>query len=212
MDGVLVDTEPLYSKHRINYSKKRWDVDIDESFMQSARGLSSRSFWEKLFGEFNITHSIEEAVIHARADYLEFLKNHAQLKPIEGIIDLIEKLHKKDILLGIASSSSLTRIIFILQLLKVKDKFKTIISSDDVENGKPYPDIYLKAAEKLGVDPKGAVAVEDATNGVKSAKAAGMKVIAFKDPKHNVQDLSEADLIIKSFSEINLHKLQKLIS
>lgn len=212
MDGVLVDTEPLYDEQRIAYTKKRFNVDIDKEFMSRARGLSAKSFFELLFTEFKITHSIEEVVQHSRDDYFEFLKNHPDLKPIDGVVDLINQLHKEGILLAVASSASSRRINFILELLNVKDKFQTISHSDIVEKGKPHPDIYLKAAQLLGVDPKDCVAIEDATNGVKSAKAAGMKVIGFRNSSHNTQDLSEADLILRNFNELSIPKIKSLFS
>ena len=97
-----------------------------------------------------------------------------------------------------------------LELLNVKDKFQVISHSDIVERGKPHPDIYLKAAELLGVTPEECIAIEDAEGGVKSAKAAGMKVIGFKDSSHNTQDLSEADLLVTDFNQLTLQALEKL--
>ena len=210
MDGVLVDTEATYDSHLTGYLKKEFNLDINKDFLDTTRGLSSRSFWEKIFNEFNLTHSIEEVIQHARLTYFEFLKSHPDLKPIDGVIDLINSLEKSGLLLAVASSASLRRIRMILESLGIQDKFKAIICGDDVEKGKPHPDIYLKAAERLGINPKDCIAIEDATNGIKSAKAAGMKVIAYRDPKHNVQDLSKADLIIKSFAGLDLSKLKKL--
>lgn len=210
LDGVLVNSEPIYDQHRIGYSKKRFNVEIDREFMTKVRGLSSKSFWEILFREFNITHSIEEVINHSRADYFEFLKNHPDLKPIDGVVKLINELRKSGVKLAVASSASLRRINFILELFGIKDKFQAIAHSDDVKLGKPHPDIYLKAAELLGVDPKDCISIEDAKSGVKSAKAAGMKVVGFKESSHNTQDLSEADLIIKNFSGLNLERLKNL--
>ena len=115
-----------------------------------------------------------------------------------------------NIKIAVASSASHHRIKAILEIIKLDDKFEVIISADHIKNSKPHPEIYLMAAKTLGVDPNDCVAIEDATNGVKSARAAGMKVIAFKDPNHNIQDLSEADLIVNSFTELNLQRLTKL--
>lgn len=212
MDGVLVDTEPTYDKHLIKYLKTRFDIDVDKNFFDDKRGLSSHAFWEKVLIEFNLTHSMEEIVTHARQTYYEFLIKNPILKPIDGISELIDSLLKANIPIAVASSASLRRINMMFETSGLLNKFKVITCADDVEKGKPHPDIYLKAAEKLGVNPKDCIAIEDATNGVKSAKSAGMKVIAFKDPIHNQQDLSEANLIIKNFSELDLKRLQKFFS
>ncbi len=209
MDGVLVDSEPLADLHFSKFLNDQFSINVEPDFFQRFRGSSSKHFWEIIIKEFNLNATYESISEIARPRYLDFLKK-SDLKAIPGIKELIESLLKAHIKIAVASSASHNRIKTILEIIKLSDKFEIIISADHIKNSKPHPEIYLIAAKTLGVNPKEAVAIEDATNGVKSAKAAGMKVIAFKDPAHSIQDLSEADLVIKNFSELNLSKLRNL--
>jgi HAD superfamily hydrolase (TIGR01509 family) len=86
--------------------------------------------------------------------------------------------------LGVASSANRPLIELALELSGLRDRFQAVVSSEEVERGKPAPDVYLEAARRLGVDPADCVAVEDATNGLLSAHAAGMRVIAVPDPRY----------------------------
>lgn len=211
MDGVLVDTEPLYEQHRIAYLKKIGH-DLGSEFFETHRatlgGTTARRYWEFMSQHIKLEKTIEELIEHSRNDYLEFLMSLPNLAPNPGVVDLINRL--SEIPLAVASSASLRRIKTILQIFKIEDKFKIIVCGDDVSRSKPAPDIYLKAAELLKLDPKECVVIEDVTNGVKSAKAAGMKVVGYAGAPHNTQDLSKADLIINNFSELNNNKLSEL--
>lgn len=145
----------------------------------------------------------------AQPSYLEFLKK-SNLNSIPGVAELIQYLLDKNIKIAVASSASLKRIKTLLEIIKLSDEFEIIISADDIKNSKPHPEIYLIAAKTLGMNPKDCIAIEDATNGVKSAKAAGMKVIGYAGSSHNTQDLSEANLIINDFLKLNFKVLNNL--
>lgn len=211
MDGVLVDTEPLADLHFSKFLKTRFNIDVEPEFFQRFRGNTSKHFWEIIIKEFNLETTYGEIIEIAQPKYLDFLVKSG-LQPIPGVVQLISNLLEQNIKIAVASSASQKRIITILKIINLSDKFEVIISADHIKNSKPHPEIYLIAAKTLNVDPKDCIAIEDATNGVKSAKAAGMKVIAYKDPQHNMQDLSEADVVVKHFEEINLHKFQEFIS
>jgi len=207
MDGVLVDTEPLADKFFTDVIKEHFTIELKPDYFQKTRGHTSEKFWATVIEEFNLNTTPEEMIKRARPRYLEFLKK-SNLSSIPSVLQLINQLLKSGIKIAVASSASQNRIKTTLEIIKLSDKFEIIISADQIKNSKPHPEIYLLAAKTLGVNPKDCIAIEDATNGVKSAKAAGMKVIAFKDPVHNQQDLSEADLIINSFLDIEIEKLK----
>ena len=86
--------------------------------------------------------------------------------------------------------------------------FKTIVSGYEVENGKPAPDIFLYAAKRLGVQPEDCIVIEDSENGIEAATSAGMKCIGFRNLNSGKQDLSSADMVMDSFSEVNYKKLR----
>lgn len=209
MDGVLVDTEPLADLHFSKLLKEQFSIDVEPEFFQRFRGNTSKHFWEIIIKEFNLKTTYGEIIEIAQPKYLDFLIKSG-LQPIPGVVDLIGNLLKQNIKIAVASSGSAKRIKTILEIINLSNKFEVIISADHIKNSKPHPEIYLIAAKTLGIDPKDCVAIEDSTNGVKSAKAAGMKVIAYKDPTHNSQDLSGANLTTKGFGEISFGKLESL--
>lgn len=208
MDGVLVNTEPFADIHFSRYLKDKFNIEVKPDFFQRFRGNTSEYFWKIIIKEFNLDSSYEEISKEGRPRYLDFLKK-SNLQAIPRVSDLIHNLLEQNIKIAVASSASHHRIQTILEIIKLSDKFEVIISADHIKNSKPHPEIYLTAAKTLNVAPKDCIAIEDAKNGVKSAKAAEMKVIGFKDSTHNTQDLSEADLVIKSFADLNLSMLKK---
>lgn len=209
MDGVLVDTEPLADLHFSKFLKEQFSVEVESEFFQRFRGNTSKHFWEIIIGEFNLKTTYGEIIKIAQPKYLNFLIKSG-LQPIPGVVELIDNLLKHNIKIAVASSASQKRIKTILEIINLSNKFEALISADHVKNSKPDPEIYLIAAKTLGVDPKDSVAIEDSTNGVKSAKAAGMKVIGFKNSSHNIQDLTETDLLVTDFKQLTPKILEKI--
>jgi HAD superfamily hydrolase (TIGR01509 family) len=106
--------------------------------------------------------------------------------------------------LGLASSSNRELIDLALELLGVKHRFKATVSSEEVARGKPAPDVYLEAARRLGVEPTHAAAIEDSENGIRAAKAAGIRVIAIPNPHFPPAEdaLTQADVLLRSLDEL----------
>ena len=106
--------------------------------------------------------------------------------------------------LGLASSSNREVIDTVLELAGIAQYFRATVSSEEVERGKPAPDVYLEAARRLGVDPTDCAAVEDSANGIRSARAAGMRVIAIPNPHYPPSDdvLALADVTLHSLDEL----------
>ena len=110
-----------------------------------------------------------------------------------------------------ASSGTKEFINIVLDKFKIRDYFRVIVSGDEVSVGKPAPETFLIAAEKLGLSPQQCIVLEDATNGIESAKAAGCKCIAIPYKKGLKQDLSKADLILDSLNEVNEENLNSVL-
>lgn len=208
LDGVLIDTEELYVEHRVEFLK-RMGYEISANFFKPLRGSHNRGYWEAVIKHLKLPHAIDELIKDSREDYIRFLKER-KIELSTGARKLIEILYTEGIKLGVASSANPKRIQMILEETGISEKFEAVVSGDDIDNPKPAPDAYLKSAEVLGVDPSDCVAIEDTTLGIQSAKSAGMKVVGFIGPEDNTQDLSESDLIIKSFSGLNLEILKDL--
>ena len=208
MDGVIVNTEPVHDKasnivlekHSILLDKET-NTKIDNEF----RGCTEEFFWKTFSKRFKIKGNYKKLIEEKREIYLETIKN--SLEPFPSVLNLIKDLKEK-YKIGLASSSSAKEIDFILTKLKIKKYFDIITSGEFVKKSKPEPDIYLETASKLVVKPENCLVFEDAVNGVKAAKAAGMKCIAITT-SFGKKDLKEADLIIDSFEGFDLKTIEK---
>lgn len=207
MDGVIIDTEPLYDQHMLSYLPSL-GISVGKGYLEQFRGTNIIYQWTKIKKDFKLHPSVEDLGQRARNSYYQFLKK-SLLEPTPGIVNLIHALQNHQYKIALVSSASQRRINLILRKLSMKNVFPIVICGDDVKRSKPNPDIYLKAAELLSMDPTDCVVIEDAMNGVRSAKAAGMKVIAYK-ATHNKQDLSKADIIINHFKDVTIDMLNNL--
>jgi beta-phosphoglucomutase family hydrolase len=209
MDGVIIDSEPIHSK-----VEKRLFEDlglaISDDEHHSFVGTTSRWMWSYIKDKYKLDQSIEELVQMEAASYIGHLLSQKDEKPIPGVVDLIQELHGNNVRLAVASSASVRNIEIVLKMFNVEKYFEARISGDEVRNGKPAPDVFLHCAKILGLRPEECVVIEDSKNGVEAAKAAGMRCIGFKNPNSGEQDLSAADMVIRSFLELDYQRLRRI--
>ncbi len=208
MDGVIIDSEPLHCKLEREILKELGGK-ITEKEHNAFIGTTDYHMWSTLKKKFNIEKSIDE-IIQIKKE--RFIKNIHMLNLVDNVEEFMEKLHKERYPMGLASSNNRKIVDLIVNRFKLDKYLKVIVSGEDVSQGKPHPEIFLKTAEKLGVEPSDCVVIEDAKNGVIAAKAAGMKCIGFKNSNSGDQDLSQADLIISSYDELDLDTLKRLFN
>lgn len=201
MDGVIVDSEPLHIEH-LHKFLLTIGVPEPQKFTGNLKGVSATDTWRLLIQEFDLPQDVDVLVKNSRQSYIDYLNELPNLPSIPGSVDFIKYIHDKGYKLALASSAAPARIQMFLKKLKLEKYFQTVVSGDDVDHSKPDPDIFLLAAERLGVKPRDCVVVEDATNGVQAASRAGMKCIAYAGSIHNDDDLSSADLIVKDFGAL----------
>ncbi|EKQ57003.1 MULTISPECIES: HAD family phosphatase [unclassified Clostridium] len=204
MDGVIIDSEPIHFEVDMQTLK---DLGCNISFEELEKyvGTTNEYMITDLKRKYNINQSVDE-IIQYKVEMTKKKVIESDLKPIEGIYELLLHLKRNNIPIAIASSSPRSFIEVVISKFEIKDYFNYIISGEEVLNGKPAPDIYFKAAKKLKVSPENCIVIEDSRNGVLAAKAAGMKCIGFKNVNSGNQDLSKADIIVKSISEILIMK------
>jgi beta-phosphoglucomutase family hydrolase len=210
MDGVLIDSEPAY----LEMNKKlfvEFGIEMDEENYKALVGLPSLPMWTMLKEKYNLQNSISDFMKLEKKRMVEILDSDIISKPIEGIYELLDILTEKNVKLSVASSSAKDNIDFVLGKLDLARYFDFIISGDEVINGKPAPDIFLRAAENLGSHPEKCYVIEDSANGIRAAKSAEMHSIGFLNNGANLQDLSEAELIINNFNKESRSKLIKFI-
>ena len=199
MDGVLVDTEKY---HEMAYKAvvRKFGVNLTEKEIIMFKGVTALENIQYIFKKYEIKKDAAKYALLKDKVYRSYLKN---LKALPGVSDLLKKMKKQKIKLALASSGSRLNVEYILRKIKAKKYFDVIINGEQVKKGKPNPEIFLKAAKKLKVKPKECVVVEDAVNGVKAAKRAGMFCIGIATT-FSKNKLKEADLIINSLNELKV--------
>jgi HAD superfamily hydrolase (TIGR01509 family) len=209
MDGVLLDSEPYY----YDYLYQRFaelGLTVTEEEYNGFVGLPTNKVWSYLEKANNINLGIEN-LLKYEEEQVNIIFMEAPLEPITGVKDLLDVMASLDILMGVASSSSKSTIQLIIEKLGLSTYFKFLVSGTEVENGKPHPDIFLKAAQLHNVSPENCIVIEDSKNGIMGAKRAGMTCVGFRNPGSGQQDLSEADIVIDSYSKENIDSIIRLL-
>jgi HAD superfamily hydrolase (TIGR01509 family) len=184
MDGVLMDSEQLWNQSKqevVRDAGGHWRDDAPRAMM----GMSSPEWSRYMHDELGIdedVHEINRAVVERMEQHL---REHLPLLP--GAVEVVRTLHLRWPL-ALASSANREIIDFALDAAGLAGDFRATISSEEVERGKPAPDVYLEAACRLDVAADRCVAIEDSSNGMRSAAAAGMAVIAIPNPHYPPDD------------------------
>lgn len=197
-DGLLVDSEPIY-------------VKANKRFL-SEHGINNFSIINKIFGmraeetfvlmkeTFNLQGTIDE-LMNQRNNYIIEDFENGILKLMPDLVKILGELSEKYIL-AIGSSSKKILLDKAMEINKFSQFFTVIVCGDDVEKGKPEPDIYLKVAEKLNLSSEECIVLEDAPNGILSGKRAGMKTIAIPNEQTKDLEFPEPDFILNSLKEV----------
>lgn len=208
LDGVLIDSEQVWDAAREDLVRERggtWNERATTDMM----GMSSKewsSYMRDRLGVPMTPAEINDDVVRRVASTYEHglpLLPHA----LETVRELAARWP-----LGLASSSNRPIIDLVLEQAGVRACFAAVVSSEEVANGKPAPDVYLAAARELDVDPKDCAAIEDSTNGIKSAVAAGMRTIAVPNRQFRPDDdvLASAAVIVSSLAEVTVDLVASL--
>ena len=202
MDGVIIDSEPIHFEVDMQ-TMKDFGCSISKEELNKYVGTTNEYMWTDIKNKYKLDQSVEE-IINYRSEMVTRKVIESDLIPIEGIADLLKELKVKNIPAAIASSSPRDFIEVVVSKFQLEDYFSCILSGEEVENGKPAPDIYVETAKKLGISPEECIVIEDSKNGVLAAKKAGMKCIGFKNINSGDQDLSKADCIVSSILDVNI--------
>jgi HAD superfamily hydrolase (TIGR01509 family) len=200
LDGLLLDSEQVWDEVREQLVKERggrWHERAQTEMM----GMSSVEWSRYMHDELGLSEPPDEI----SGEVVRRLEERYQreLPLIDGAREAVERLAARWPL-GLASSSHRELIDLVLALSGLTEFFRVTVSSEEVPRGKPAPDVYLEAARGLGVPPERCAAVEDSRNGIRSARAAGMKVIAIPNPHFppGEDSLALADVTLGSLAEL----------
>jgi HAD superfamily hydrolase (TIGR01509 family) len=208
LDGVIVQSEEIWDDVRERYVRERggrYDAEAQRAMM----GMSSHEWSGFIHDELGVTGTPAEI----NDDVVELMaaRYRKELPLVPGGREAVERI-AKSYRLGLASSSNRPLIDVVLELAGLSRLFAATVSSEEVAHGKPAPDVYLEAARRLDVDPAGCAAVEDSHNGIRSAKAAGMWVVALPNPSYPPDDaaLAKADVVLATIRELRPEVLAEL--
>ncbi|MDD5147653.1 MAG: HAD family phosphatase [Candidatus Daviesbacteria bacterium] len=207
MDGVISDTLPIHGEAESKLLLRYGIQMTPQQIIQEFNGVPDRISFKIIFKRFNRKLNLQEVEDGKWELFQELAKNG--IKSIPNSLKFIDILLENKFVLGLASSAPSRIINLVLETLEIKKKFKEVVCTEEVEHGKPAPDIFLLAAKKLEIDPQDCIVIEDAPRGIQAAKAAGMKCIAITTT-HPRGELIGADKIIDSFDEINITEIQNL--
>ncbi len=204
MDGLLVDSMIHWLKWDQKFFASRGDELTDEvvKFL-SGRSLEENVVWLK--EKFGWEESVEELIKMRTEATNKVYTHHCKVMP--GVDDLIKEVAAHGIKQAIASASPLYRVEITRKRFGWEEHLTELVASDHVDfKGKPDPAIFLLASERLGIDPKDCVVLEDAENGVVAAKRAGMQCVAVPDSRWSHGDFSIADLVVDSLGNERVYK------
>lgn len=208
MDGVLTDTEVIWDQVRRGLAAdegRDWPAEATTAMM----GMSTPE-WSRYLVESVGLSGTPEQVANRTIDAMA-LRYAVHLPTLPGAVEAVRRL-SEHWTLGLASSSPRRLIDSSLAALGLTEYFRATVSTEEVPRGKPAPDGYLRACELLGVDPAASVAIEDSSNGLRAAAAAGMAVIAVPRPEFPpaADALAVADIVVEGLDEVTVELVQGL--
>lgn len=204
MDGVISDTERYYVNaivERLN----REGLDVKPEDMGDLFGSTQERIWKILKQRYGLEGREEDYIRDVHRIREGYVKEYG-VHPMPGCVDLIRRLHRSGIRLAVASSSPRSVIEYNVRTFGVLECFQALVSGQDCKAGKPDPEIYLLAAKRMDTDPGECAVIEDSSNGVQAAKAAGMYCFAYVPPQAWKQDVSMADEQIEDFRWIEAER------
>jgi HAD superfamily hydrolase (TIGR01509 family) len=208
LDGVIIDTEEVWEEVRRAYVAEHGKRFLPDS-QQRMMGMSTGEWSRHLSADVGVDRSPEQVAADVLGRMAE--RYRAELPLIAGSVDAVRRMAAR-YPVALASSSARILIDQVLATAGLTDVFRVTLSTEEVPRGKPAPDVYLAAADRLGLTPRACAAVEDSSNGLRSAAAAGLAVIAVP---HGVYPpapdaLAAADLVIGGLDELTVEAIEKL--
>jgi len=203
MDGVLVNSEPFHVEiEKQQFLLNRLHISDEEHRLYM--GVASDVMWKSIAERHSLNVSVEEITEQNRVESIRFFNELKEIPVMPELPELLESLKQKNYPMAVASSSFPEIIELILKRTGLRKYFQVVVSSQEAGKSKPEPDVFLLAARKLKVQPQDCLVIEDSKNGIKAAKAAGMRCVAYQSPEVNPQNQKEADVVIKSYSELEM--------
>ena len=208
LDGTLIDNNAFHIEAWKEFYKKMKLDFAPDTYKNRINGRISKAIFPDI-----LSRQLSDDEISMYDDEKESLYRHLykpHIKPISGLLDFLQKLLEQHYPMAIATSGLPPNIDFMFEHVGIKEYFSAVVNASHITNGKPHPEIFEKAAKAIHANPGKCIAFEDSVAGIRSAKAAGMKVIGLTTT-HAREDVHEADFIIKDYTEITPDTLEELM-
>jgi len=201
MDGVIIDSEHIWDEVREQLARD-WDGTYGPEAQRAMMGMSApewSAYMRDAVGIEAAPEEIDAEVVRRMRD-----RYHEELPVLPGAVEAVRRLREAGLRLAVASSSNRELIEAVLETLELTDSFEQVVSSEEVPRGKPAPDVYLEATCRLGLDASRCAAVEDSTNGLLAAAAAGLAVVAYPNRRFPpaAAALERAALVVETLDEL----------
>lgn len=203
MDGVLVDSEPFH----IEIEKRQFELNqlsISDEEHHQYMGLASDVMWREIASRHSLSIPVEAMIDQNRIESIRYFTELKEIPVMPGLVGLLEEVRHKNYPLAVASSSFPEIIELVLEKTNLRKYFQAVVSSQEAGKSKPEPDVFLLAAQKLGINPEDCLVVEDSANGIKAAHSAKMSCAAYQGPGANAKDQKEADAIVQNYEQLGM--------
>jgi beta-phosphoglucomutase len=208
LDGVLIDTGPFHKQSWYDLAEKE-DLEMSDELFYNTFGMQNYLIIPKLVGKQVSRDEIDRMSDWKEQRYRDLIEGKLQL--LQGVKPLLEDLKQHGFALAIGTSAPRANLDFMFEHISLVDFFDAYVTGEEIKEGKPAPDTFLKAAKKLSIPAEKCVVVEDAVAGVQAGKAAGMAVVAVTNTTDK-NNLAEADLVVDSLTELSADDFTKLIN
>ncbi len=208
-DGVIIDSARLHEQSWHRLARELGTTIAPNSFMRGF-GMKSARIIEEIHGWSHDPAEIARLTNRKEALYREIVAQ-SDIAPLPGVVEWLRRLQEAGVPSAVASSTHRQNIDAVLSRIGLQDAFRAIVAAEDVVEGKPNPEVFLKASEKLGIAAQRCVVFEDAHVGIEAAHAAGMKVVAVATT-HPAAELSAADLVVRQLDELSIDQVASVLS
>lgn len=203
LDGVLIDSERLYTKIW-EAIEQQWPTGID-NFAYKIKGTTLEDILDRYFPDLAVRAKVVKELYR--------LEGMMVYGPLPGAVELLDELHRRDIPIALVTSSNKLKMEHLwIDMPGFKEKFDVIITGDEVSHSKPDPEGYIKAAIRLGVDPRRCAVFEDSLQGVRAGRAAGSFVVGVEGTLRAEDIAPFSDIIVKGVANVDIDKLEEKLS
>lgn len=206
-DGVIVDSHPMHKRAWKKFLESVGRVVSEEDLQFVLDGRRRDEILQHYLGQLDY----EQMVEYGEKKEQFFRDEATSVQTVSGVLDFLQELDDAQLALAIASSGSRSRVNLLLGRLDLARHFQVVVTGDDVEKAKPDPAVFLRAAQRLQMDPAEIIVFEDAASGVTAAKAAGMMCVGVAQPDYSLALLDAgADHVVQDFRSLTYLKIQEL--